>query len=351
MKAAGVNLGASLNDPANLQNLDQAVNYDDSDRSGLPQIQNLWQDWDTPISPPLEIIEGILAKGSKLLIGSVSKARKTWLLIHLALSIASGKNWLNRKVQRGGVLYLNFELKPETFKRRAQQIAAKCGISPAEVERFDVWNLRGFGQDFDELLPRILEVVRRGNYLLLVIDPIYKCLGNRNENDAGDIGDLVNQIEKLVAETGVSVAYSHHFSKGNKSRVDAIDRVSGSGVWSRDSDAILTLTPHETPEAFTVEAEVREFAPVRPFVVEWVYPVFVVNGELEPTRLKKAGAVTRRTVDEILSLLSDRGLRSTEWRNLAKSEQGIGESRFYELLKEAKSKSLVRSEEGRYFRA
>jgi RecA-family ATPase len=43
---------------------------------------------------------------------------KTWILMDLALSIATGQEWLGYKTRKGRVFYVNFELKRQTFQKR-----------------------------------------------------------------------------------------------------------------------------------------------------------------------------------------------------------------------------------------
>ena len=48
-------------------------------------------------------------------------------------------------------------------------------------------------------------------------------------------------------QSGAAILYAAHFSKGNQAGKDAIDRISGSGVFGRDADTLIILTKHEGP--------------------------------------------------------------------------------------------------------
>ena len=120
------------------------------------------------------------------------------------------------------------------------------------------------------IFPRITERVKDGGYSLIVLDPIYKCYGDVDENSAGNVAGLMNAIEALTVETGAAVAFGAHYSKGNQAGKEAIDRISGSGVFARDPDSILNFTRHEEAEAFTIELTLRNFKPVAPFCVSWL---------------------------------------------------------------------------------
>ena len=53
-----------------------------------------------------------------------------------------------------------------------------------------------------------------------------------NENGTHEMAALMNSIEHLAVETVAGVAFAAHYSKGNQAAKEAIDRVSGSGVFS-----------------------------------------------------------------------------------------------------------------------
>jgi hypothetical protein len=63
----------------------------------LPEILNLRQLVETAPAPPPQIIEGILHQGCKMILGGTSKSNKSWCLLDLALSVASGQNWWRRR--------------------------------------------------------------------------------------------------------------------------------------------------------------------------------------------------------------------------------------------------------------
>ena len=202
-----------------------------------------------------------------MVLGGPSKARKSWSLIDLMLSVSTGTPWWGFPTRRGRALYLNFELPPFALQYRITRIAAAKEIS--DFTGFDIWNLRGHATDFSALIPKILGRIRDTGYSLILIDPIYKGLGSRNENDAGDIASLLNEVEQLALKSGAAAVFGAHFSKGNQAGKESIDRIGGSGVFARDPDVILTMTPHEEDDAHVIDLTLRALPPVKPFVVRW----------------------------------------------------------------------------------
>ena len=149
------------------------------------------------------------------------------------------------------------------------------------------------------------------------------------------MAEVLNEFDALAHETGAAVVYSHHFAKGSASNKEQIDRASGSGVFGRQPDSIITLTAHEEESAFVVEATLRNLPAPKPFVVRWGYPLMQLAPELDPKKLKKKrGARAQYTVGDIVSRLVD-GMTTGEWRKAATDEVGLASSTFARLKNEA----------------
>lgn len=252
----------------------------------LPPILDAADFMATPHAEPRELVRGVLHQGSKLAVGGGSKSFKTWTLLDLALSVAHGRPWLGHETVTGPVLYLNFEIQNYSWQRRIAAVAKAKGIT-LEPGAIKLWNLRGHAADFATLLPQVVAQTKEASFALIVLDPIYKLYGRTDENKAGDVAALCNGMENLAVQTAAAVAFGAHFSKGNQAAKEAIDRISGSGVFARDPDSILIFTRHEEEDAFTVDSILRNFAPVAPFAVRWQFPLFQRDDSLDPSRLKQ----------------------------------------------------------------
>jgi RecA-family ATPase len=279
---------------------------------GLPDIVDAAEWLAKTVEKPSELIAGILHRGSKLVLGGSSKSFKTWALLDMAASVATGSPWWGQPTQQAPVLYLNLEIQDGFLHSRLFAIRERRGLTVPKGSLF-VWNLRGRAADFAVLLPKIAARVNGDGFGLVVLDPVYRGLGNRDENKAGDIAALLNEVERLAVQTGAAVAFSAHFSKGLQAGKEHADRISGSGVFARDPDTILTLTRHEEADCFTIEATLRNFPPLEPFVVRWAWPLFERADGLNPAALKSAAGRPKNktpTLDEYLLLFPDSWTRT-----------------------------------------
>ncbi len=310
-------------------------------RASLPEIEPVGSFVSEEIPEPPQVIWGMLHAGSKLVVGGASKSFKTWTLLYLAAAVSSGQPWLGFKTFQSRVLFINFELARFAIQRRLQAISKALGIEPDD-RFFSLWNLRGFSAPYQVLVPQIVNRIRDEGFRLVVMDPIYKTLGDADENSATDMAGLLNSVERIT-EVGAALGFGAHFSKGNQAAKNSIDRISGSGVFARDPDSILTFTAHEEENAFTVEPTLRNFQPVPPFVVRWDAPLMRRVDHLDPDKLKQP-ATGRSSVynrDELLGLIAKEPLSTTDWQEKAKAEVGISPARFYQILAELKREKAI----------
>jgi RecA-family ATPase len=194
-----------------------------------------------------------LHEGDKLLISSKPKAGKSFLVSELALAIATGKKWLGHQCAKGAVLYVNFEIKPEQIGRRLWKIM-ETGVYPLpENGAFEVWNLRGEHyrplEDFTETLIGRMEAKQ---YKAVILDPFYK-LNEGVENAAEDVEKTFTTLDRITLETGAALIYVHHDSKGLQYGKASFDRSSGSGVFARDPDLVLSMVQLDISEALDSE--------------------------------------------------------------------------------------------------
>jgi hypothetical protein len=198
--------------------------------NALPPIQDAATLLAKPMVLPPDVIEGIVHLGGKMILGGASKTYKTWTLIDLAASVATGAVWFNGyPTKKGAVLFVNFELPEPFFWNRVRTVCDERQLT-IEPGMLHVWNLRGHILDW----PKLQRQIQSGTYLLIILDPIYKLLLGRDENRAGDIASLLNELEVIVVRTGAAVAFGAHYSKGNQAQKETIDRIGGSGVFGRD---------------------------------------------------------------------------------------------------------------------
>lgn len=220
----------------------------------MPDTESLADEWENlpKLSPPL--IHSILRQGHKMLVAGPSKAGKSYALIELCIAIAEGTSWFGFRCTQGKVLYVNLELDRASCLHRFKDVYNALSITPHGLKNIDIWNLRGKSVPMDKLAPKLIRRANKKNYLAIIIDPIYKVITG-DENSADQMAHFCNQFDKVCTELGCAVIYCHHHSKGSQGGKRSMDRVSGSGVFARDPDALLDLTELEVTDSVRTAEE------------------------------------------------------------------------------------------------
>lgn len=226
--------------------------------SGLPQIESLSGIMEMPPLAP-QLIHGVLRDGQKGMLIGPSKAGKSFALIELAVAVARGWEWMGHRCAQGRVLYVNMEIQGPSFINRVADVYRAMASERSDglpgddaallrtLGDLDVWNLRGHSSPLTKLVPKMLRRAADRGYRLVIIDPIYKVLTG-DENSASDMAEFTNQFDVIADSLGCAVFYAHHHAKGEAGRRGAIDRASGSGVFARDPDAMLDMSPIAVPD-------------------------------------------------------------------------------------------------------
>ena len=240
------------------ENYEKWKEFIEATNDNLPDEDQL-SDWlfNPPALAP-ELISGVLRKGHKMLLSGPSKAGKSFALIELCIAIAEGQQWLGFNCAQGHVLYVNLELDRNSCLRRFCDVYRAMDIAQPHPSNITIWNLRGKSEPMDKLAPKLIRRAKECGYVAIIIDPIYKIITG-DENSADQMAAFCNEFDRVATELGCAVIYCHHHSKGAQAGKRASDRASGSGVFSRDPDAILDMLdiPLKDDDLDALSAHVR----------------------------------------------------------------------------------------------
>lgn len=234
------------------------------------------------------VVDGLFRAGEVANIVSVSKVGKSWLAYSLLLSIATGRDWLDRfPTRRGKVLLIDNELHRPTIAHRLRTVADAMSIRFADIANdVDIIPLRGNLRSIGELAVE-LEQQPQGTYRAIIFDAKYRfAIAGQSENDNAAETLLYNTLDHIAETTGAALVLIHHSTKGDQAGKRVTDIGAGAGAQSRAADCHIVLREHEEPDAVVLEAAIRSFAPVDPLPLRWAFPLWVPNPGLDPSALK-----------------------------------------------------------------
>lgn len=240
-----------------------------------------------------DYIENLARAGEVCLIGSSSKAGKSWLVGNLIWSAVSGCLWLGREVRQGKVLLIDNELKRREIDWRHDAIcyAMKHHAEPGQLK---VMSRRGQPCDIQavELQISLLDW-DWSEYSFIVIDALYKVIPDgKSENDNEAMGKLMNVLQGIAERTDVPVIGVHHSTKGSQGDKAVLDVFAGAGSFGRALDSAVVVRDHEQPELSVIDFRTRSHEPQPAQSAKFEWPLWnLVTVEPE---LKKFGRTTER---------------------------------------------------------
>jgi hypothetical protein len=291
--------------------------------------------FDLPAKYPQErrnVIKGILRHGDVANFVGGPKTRKSFLVMQLALSVASGTPFLCWPTIQHRVLLVDNELRPDDLARRMTAMAQAMGLDFANVaKQIDIMPLRGLLADVNTIRDELCTIP--GTYGLVIVDALYKAMPRDSEENSNSDMTRAYVVLDAIAEThDCGMAVVHHTSKGSQAGKSVSDIGAGAGAQSRSADAHIVLLPHDDDDTIVLDAILRSLPPIEPFCLTFDYPLWRLAPDKDPERVAEKQTVT---LEDFLEVIPAEPSRKTEVLAHAKEVLGVSERRLAALLHEA----------------
>jgi DNA-binding Lrp family transcriptional regulator len=180
-------------------------------------------------------VSRLIPEGLSLLCAK-PKLGKSWLALHLAVSVATGGKALGEYwCEPGAALYLALEDNLRRMQSRLRTMDAK-GLSQLTVETRFKRADEGGVRDIENWITS-----QEGTARLIIIDTLARFKpresGKRNSYDADT--DALGPLQQLAVGRGLSVLIIHHVRKAGAE--DWIDRINGTAGLAGVADALFEL--------------------------------------------------------------------------------------------------------------
>lgn len=161
---------------------------------------------DMDLPPPSWLVSELVADDGLTWLGGKKKLGKSWLLLQIAVAVATGGTVLGRQATRGSVAYLCLEDGRRRLKDRLMKQQAPRGLPITWYTRFPSLDGDGMGA--------LLELLDEHRPRLLIIDTLAAAkTGKTDENEAGGMADLGNALRGLGQVYHAGILCSHHHGK------------------------------------------------------------------------------------------------------------------------------------------
>jgi hypothetical protein len=157
---------------------------------------------DSKVEPVRWRVEGLLPKRGRLLLAAQRKAGKTTEELNLARDLIRGEDHLGHfhvEAITGRAALLNFEVSGSQICPWAREV----GIPG---DRLLMVHLRGCSNPFADPndTARLAELMHQYNVEVIFVDPFGRAYSGTNQNDAGEVGAWLADLDRFVEAAGAS---------------------------------------------------------------------------------------------------------------------------------------------------
>ena len=189
------------------------------------------------IEPPTWVVQDVLPTGLAILCAP-SKIGKSWMMLQLGLAVAEGKEFLDFKTEKNGVLYYALEDSKSRIKDRLNKML-KGKKAPSDL-RFVIQ-----ADTVDSgLLEKIKEELKEfPNIRLVIIDTLQKVRGKVVKNESVYSGDYreMGALKEFADKQKICLLFVHHLRKLADDS-DVFNMISGSTALMGAADSIFIIS-------------------------------------------------------------------------------------------------------------
>lgn len=232
----------------------------------------------TELKPIKFIVNDMLPQGLNL-ICSPPKYGKSWLMLDLCLSVASGSDFLGHKTRQCGCLYLALEDSKNRLKDRMSKILK--GGNPSPYFDFSI-RCGSLGTNLIEQLNQYIKSKPKTE--LIVIDTLQKIRGSSSKGESAygsDYKDL-GILKAFADEKEICLLLVHHLRKMNDAG-DVFTKISGTNAIMGASDTIFILDRDKRTDDETILSMTGRDIEEKEYMMEFDKSTFkwVLRGDYE----------------------------------------------------------------------
>lgn len=190
-------------------------------RSNLPRVE-----W---------VIDQLIPGGAITCIAGRPKVGKSFVVLDLAMSIASGESLFNRfEVNQKRVLIISKEDNYVVLKERLYKMGVDTDLNIFLSTDQEIYF------DKDDLLPSIRLLLMRFSANVIIIDSFIRVFRG-DENSSRDV-TKVHKVFKQLCDEGITVIFVHHHGKEDAQRPKSTgDKLRGSSDLLAMVDSLITI--------------------------------------------------------------------------------------------------------------
>ena len=195
---------------------------------------------------PNWIVKDLISERSTVMVYGAPGSYKSFLVLDIALAVATGRMTFGSETKPGLVFYGALEGQVHLKKaRRAWRLARSM---EGKIENFFVGNapMIVLQEEIQEFGDQIRAKCGDRKPSIIIIDTLSKSMAGMNENDAQDANKFIKFCDSLVEEFGCTIIAIHHTGK------DADRGARGSSAFLGGFDTMIEVKAHKETKVASV---------------------------------------------------------------------------------------------------
>lgn len=193
------------------------------------------------------IVPGLVGLNTINVWAGLQESRKSWLLLDLAVAVASGTSWLNRyPCMKGKAIIIDQERPGDEMKRRLEALIVGRGLNADDIEgslipKADI--SPRFQLNIDESFAAFEKMVDEVRPMIVLIDSL-SAIQSGDINSKPDMQKFFERLKVLRLKYGVSFVILHHENKGTyymmrENLPVTAENIEGSGVINQVPEGLI----------------------------------------------------------------------------------------------------------------
>lgn len=285
------------------------------------------------------LVKNLIPQGCITVMAGYPGSFKTFLLMDLAICLATGNKFLGEfEVSKTKVLFIDEENGEKILQRRIKKLTKEQNLD------FEIISLSGFKlKDSDNIISYCI----KNKIEVIVMDSLIR-IHSGDENSSSDMAKLFDEFKKFKVNN-LSVIFAHHNRKTGQNRANPTEDMRGSSEIFAFVDAGLSVKKENNGKEIKITPiKLRIDEEAKPFIVtvtdEENCVSFNYNGVTEEKNKLSKPEQAKELITSLLNEENNNELYQKEIVDLLKNK--VGESAIKIAIKDMLANSLIKSRRG-----
>lgn len=165
---------------------------------------------ETDNRPPTPfLVQNVIPESGFTLLTGLSGSGKSFISVDISLSVAHGREWAGKKVQKGRVLYVAMEGQNGVIQRSK----AWHKVNNLDYTRDYAVVEHNFTLHDKAKVAALKKTVENFQPILIVVDTVSHAMVGWDENKASEMNEFINRLMELKSIHGSTILLVHHQAK------------------------------------------------------------------------------------------------------------------------------------------